>query len=77
MLVRVFLPAFGKLDKLDERGWLQLDDDALLSDLLRDIKVPKALAKLLFVSVNGERAPLDTVLKDRDVVSFFWFMTGG
>ena len=75
--VKVFPLAFCKFDKLDERGWLELNDNARLSDVLRDIKMSKPLAKVFMASVNGEKAPLDTVLKDGDVVGFFSLMTGG
>ena len=34
-------------------------------------------AKLLLVSVNGERRPLSHVLRDGDVVGFFFPVTGG
>jgi len=75
--VKVFPPAFCNFDKLDERGWLDLPDGAKLSDVLRDIRMPKALAKCFQVSVNSVRAKPDTVLEDGDVVGFFWLLTGG
>ena len=34
-------------------------------------------AKLLLVSVNGERMPLNTELHDGDVVGFFSLVSGG
>ena len=75
--VRVFLPPLFSTDKLDERGWLELENDAQLKDLLRLIKMPKVIAKALKVTVNAEQTPLDTILKDGDVAGFFWLLPGG
>ena len=75
--VRVFPLPFCNFDNLDERGWLELNDDAQLLEVLRKIKMPKTLVKLFAPSVNGEKAPLTTVLKNGDVVGFFWLLTGG
>ena len=75
--VRVMAPfGFGK-KVLDERYWMELHDNAKLSDLLRIIKMPQLLARAFFVSVNGAHIKNDTCLQDGDSVSFFPVAHGG
>ena len=62
---------------LDERYWLELNDDAKLSDVLSAIKMPKLVARTMFVSVNGALSRTDASLSDGDSVSFFPIAHGG
>lgn len=75
--VKVCAPPMCDQSALDERGWLYLPDGAVLKDALKAIRLPRAAAKLLLVSVNGIRAPMDAALSDGDVVGFIWLATGG
>ena len=77
--VRVMLPpGWGKKrNLLDERYWLEMPDDAKLSDVLRKISIPKLAAKLMFVSVNGALSGTNTPLSDGDSISFFPIAHGG
>lgn len=77
MRVRIFAPAWCKADGLDERGWADLPAGSTLTDALAFIRMPRAVARLLHASVNGETTTLDTALKDGDVVGFFSIMSGG
>ena len=62
---------------LDERGWMTVPEGTNVSIVLRIIKCNPIKAKLLLVSVNGERAGLRTELHDGDVVGFFSPISGG
>jgi len=75
--VRVILPPGWSKKKLDERYWLELEDDATLADALAAVKMPKLLAKAFFVSVNGAHASSKEKLKNGDSISFFPLVTGG
>ena len=75
--VRVLPPPGWSRKMLDERYWIELNDDAKLSDVLAAIRMPKLLAKVMFVSVNGTLSRANTRLEDGDSVSFFPIAHGG
>ena len=75
--VRVMPPPGWSRKMLDERYWLELNDDAKLSDVLSAIKMPKLVARAMFVSVNGALSRTNTNLRDGDSVSFFPIAHGG
>ena len=77
MRVKIIAPRGANRSALDERGWASLPEGARLIDALRLVRVGPVKAKLLLVSVNGERAKLDAVLHDGDVVGFFALVAGG
>ena len=73
----MFPPHGCDRSRLDERGWMEIDERSTVRDLLRAIKCSPLKAKLLLVSVNGERTDLARELKDGDVVGFFYLISGG
>ena len=75
--VKVFPPYGCDRSALDERLWAELPEGSKVSDVLKLIKCNPAKAKLLLVSVNGERARLARELHDGDVVGFFSLVSGG
>lgn len=77
MRVKVFPPHGCDRSALDERCWMEIPEGTTVSDVLRIIGCGRLKAKLLLVSVNGVRAPLNTVLHDGDVLGFFSLVTGG
>ena len=77
MRIKIIAPYGCSLDKLDERGWVEVENGTTVSDALRIIRCGKLKAKLLLVSVNGERAALSRKLKDGDVIGFFMPVSGG
>lgn len=77
MRVKVFPPPGCDRSALDERSWIEMPEGSTLGDVLNVIKCSPAKARLRLVSVNGERAPLNKVLHDGDVVGFFTLVTGG
>ena len=77
MRVKVFPPYGCDRSALDTKSWMDLPEGSTVSDVLKQIKCSPLKAKLLLVSVNGERAKLKHVLHDGDVVGFFSLVTGG
>ena len=77
MRVKVFPPLGCDRSALDERSWAELPEGSTVGDVLRIIKCSPLKAKLLLVSVNGERARVGRVLRDGDVVGFFSLVSGG
>ena len=77
MKVKVFPPLGCDRSALDVRSWMELPEGSTVGDVLKIIKCSPLKAKLLMVSVNGERAKFRQVLKDGDVVGFFSPVTGG
>jgi molybdopterin converting factor small subunit len=56
---------------------MELEDGSTVGDALRRIRMSPLKAKLLLLSVNGERAPLSRALHDGDVIGFFLPVSGG
>ena len=71
-------PLWGSKRKiLDEKYWLELKDNATLSDVLAAISMPKLAARAMLVSVNGTLSKTNVRLEDGDSVSFFPIAHGG
>lgn len=77
MKIKVIPPHGCDRSALDERSWAELPEGSTVSDVLRIIKCSPAKARLLLVSVNGERSRLSRELRDGDVVGFFSLISGG
>jgi molybdopterin converting factor small subunit len=77
MRVKVFAPFFADRSCLEADGWITVEDNCSLTDVLKMMRFPKALAKMMMVSINGVRSATDTVLEDGDVVGFFTLISGG
>ena len=75
--IKVFPPHGCDRSSLDERGWMEIEDGSTVHDVLRTIKCSPLKAKLLLVSVNGERTDLLRQLHEGDVVGFFHLISGG
>ena len=77
MRVKILPPHGSDRSALDARSWAELEDGSTVRDALRLIRWPPLKARLLLVSVNGERCGLDHTLCDGDVVGFFFPVSGG
>jgi molybdopterin converting factor small subunit len=77
MLIKVYAPAFINRSALDENGFLYSEETLSLKQLYRLLKVPLLLRPILLCSVNYEQVPMNTPLKDGDVVSFITPISGG
>ena len=54
-----------------------LEEGSTVGDVLKIIRLSPLKAKLLLMSVNGERASLSQKLKDGDVIGFIAPVSGG
>ena len=77
MRVKILPPHGCDRSALDERSWAELGEGATVRDALRLVRCPPVKAKLLLVSVNGEKSSLSRELHDGDVVGFFFPVSGG
>lgn len=77
MRVKVLPPHGCDRSALDERSWMDLPEGGTVRDVLRLIRCSPVKAKILLVSVNGERSALNRELCDGDVVGFFFPVSGG
>ena len=77
MRVKILPPHGSDRSALDEKSWADLPEGSSVRDALRLVRCPPLKAKLLLVSVNGERSPLDRELREGDVVGFFFPVSGG
>ena len=77
MRVKILPPPGSDRSALDEKSWAELPEGSTVRDALRLVRCGPIKAKLLLVSVNGERSPLTRALRDGDVVGFFFPVSGG
>lgn len=77
MRVKVIPPIGCDRSRLDERSWLELPEGSTVNDVLKIISCNPVKAKVLMVSVNGEKTGLRKKLYDGDVVGFFSLVSGG
>ena len=75
--VKVFPPYGCDRSALDERSWMEVEEGSAVGDVLKIIRLSPLKAKLLLMSVNGERASLSQKLKDGDVIGFIAPVSGG
>ena len=75
--VKVF-PPYGIGSKaMDERGWLELADGTTLADAVHALGMPKIAAKIFMVHLNSEKQPMNTKLKNGDMIGFAALITSG
>lgn len=77
MKIRVYASAFCSFKHIDEDGCMELPEGAVLKDVVRKLRIPAIVSKLMAVSVNYQKVGMRTKLKDGDVVSFISNIGGG
>lgn len=77
MRIKILPPHGSDRSRLDAASWAELPEGSTVGDALRIVRCSPLKAKLLLVSVNGERSALSRKLKDGDVVGFFFPVSGG
>lgn len=75
--VRITPPTFWKWKPVDERGWIELSEGSRLSDALKEIKMPMAVARAFLICINGTLITKDVELVDGDGIAFFPIPSGG
>lgn len=77
MKTRVYAPPFIKANALDEDGFLELRQGAVLRDVYKKLKIPIFFRRIIVCTVNYEKAKMDTVLFENDIISFITPLAGG
>ncbi|MGB7606327.1 MAG: MoaD/ThiS family protein [Lutisporaceae bacterium] len=77
MRVKVYPGSFCDTNALDEAGFMELEDSAVLGDVLKRLKYPLPLKLMGLYMVNYKKVKLDTQLKDGDIISIIAPMAGG
>jgi molybdopterin converting factor small subunit len=77
MRVRVYAPAFGDHGAVDEKGFMDLPEGAVLADVYRRLKINPLVRPIVLCTLNYEFARKGAKLKDGDVVSFLSIVSGG
>ncbi len=75
--VKVYAPGFINHDSIDPDGFVDLKEGASIGTLYQELKVPLPLRLILVCSVNYELGQLSTKLKDGDIVSILFPVSGG
>jgi molybdopterin converting factor small subunit len=75
--VKVYAPGFIDHRLIDSRGFIDLEDGDSIGCLYKKLKLPLALRFSFFCNVNYERAQMSTKLKEGDVVTFLFPISGG
>ncbi|MBT3226869.1 MAG: hypothetical protein HN580_18265 [Deltaproteobacteria bacterium] len=77
MKIKVYAPLFGESELLDDNGYLELPEGAILRDLYKKLKIPLLLRNGIVCQVNYERCKANKKLADGDTVSFIGPLSGG
>lgn len=78
MRVKVYAPVIGAdTDILDDFGYLELPEGAVLRDVYKSLKIPWALRRILLCTVNYRLEKFSKELADGDSVSFIGPVAGG
>ncbi len=77
MRIKVYLPPYLKSRRLDENGYVTMEEGSTLGDLFKLLEIPFPHGTVHLCRVNYEKAALDRELKDGDIVSFFSLISGG
>ena len=75
--VRIYAPGFINHDAIDQNGFIELDDNVSVKQLFRKMKVSPVARMFVISFVNYEPAKMDTKLKDGDIVSLMFPISGG
>lgn len=70
-------PSMCDFSLMDERGYIEVKDGMKLKEFVKLVKLPYVWRKVFPLLVNYEKVPMDTVLKDGDIVSAFSPTGGG
>ena len=70
-------PSACDFSKFAADGTIEVPDGITLKQFLKIVKLPPLWGKIFPLLLNYEKKPLDTVLKDGDIVSSFTPLGGG
>ena len=70
-------PAICDFSKMNADGTIDVPDGTTVRQFIKIVKLPMAWAKVFPFLVNYEKVPMNTVLKEGDVISAFSPSGGG
>lgn|GEM_PF-344687 len=77
MRIKVYAPSFADFAGLDDDGFMELPDGAVLRDVYRKLRIAVPLRPFVLAAVNYEWTKKNFELHDGDVVSFLAIGHGG
>lgn len=75
--IKVFDPFGLCKGKIDDRGWIEVEDGTTLGEAVKWLGLSRFLSKIMMVRLNGEKMPYDTPLKEGDAIGYFSLVSGG
>lgn len=75
--IKVFDPFGLCKGKIDDRGWIEVEDGTTLGEAIKWLGLSRVLSKIMMVRLNGEKMPYDTLLKEGDAIGYFSLVSGG
>jgi len=75
--IKVYPGPFVDDRLIDEDGIILIDEGSRVRDLLKILKIPRAVYKLGLYSLNYKTVPIDEKLEDGDEFSFISPISGG
>ena len=75
--VKVYAPGFVNHNSIDPDGFIELTEGDSVGSLYKKLKLPVPLRLIIACSVNYSQAKINTRLKDGDIVTFLFPITGG
>jgi molybdopterin converting factor small subunit len=77
MKVKVYPGPFCRTDALDDDGFMEVEEGAVVGDVIKKLKYSLPIRALGLYMVNYKKAGLDTRLKEGDVISIITPLAGG
>lgn len=79
MSKKIFVEYSGVIRSLsgNKQEWIEIEDDFTVQDLLIKLGYRSEHQKFILVTTNGDRATLETPLKDKKAITLFLPAGGG
>ncbi len=77
MKIELYAPPICDLSRVDDKGYIDVPEGTTYGELLKLIKLPFVWRKIFPCLLNYEKSPLNTVLKEGDIISIFTPIAGG
>jgi molybdopterin converting factor small subunit len=77
MRVKVYPGPFCDTDHIDEDGFMDIKEGAVVADVIKKLRFSLPIRMLGLYMVNYQKAKLDTKLKEGDIISIITPIAGG
>ncbi len=75
--ITVYMPILFHSDKVNNMSEMTVADGTTLYRVLRELKIPLIVSKVMLCMVNHKKEPLSYRLKEGDTISFLTPVSGG